>query len=244
MTQKCILNERKRGGCSTCDPNCAHRIALHGLSGTGGRIGASGLPKDYRDLTLNTSPVRGEQAKIYGMLDEYVKTFERQFEAGNERVKSLYLWSESPGTGKTTTASALLNEWLIAHYLGSLKRGQQPSQLPSLFLDVNELQTRYNLATMTDDKAELDDIKRLMRKCMDVSFLVCDDVGIRSATESFKSIVHGIINARTTQSLPTVFTSNLPLDEMAKVFDARLADRMRDMCVVLHYSGESKRGKR
>lgn len=244
MTQRCILNERKRGGCSTCAPNCPHYIALNGLSGTGGRIAASGLPKDYRDLTLKTSPVRGEQSDIYEFLDEYAKTFERQFDEGGERVKSLYIWSKSPGTGKTTTASALLNEWLIAHYLGSLKRGQQPSQLPSYFLDVNELQTRYNLATMTDDKAELDDIKRVMRKCMDVPFLVADDCGIRQSTESFKSIIHGIINARTTQSLPTVFTSNLHIDEMAKVFDARLADRMRDMCAVLHYTGESKRGKR
>lgn len=244
MTQKCILNERKKGGCATCLPNCAHFISLNGLSGTGGRIGAANVPRDYRQLTLKNAPAREEQAKIYASLAKYVATFERQFDTGNERVKSLYLYSVSPGTGKSTTASALVNEWLIAHYLGSLKRGIQPQQVPAYYLDVNELQTRYNLATMTDDKAELDDIKRLMRKCMDVPFLVCDDIGLRSATESFKSIVHAIINARTTESAPTIYTSNVSIGELAGIYDARLQDRIADQCLNLAFSGESKRGKR
>ncbi|MEK3887310.1 ATP-binding protein [Bacillus sp. FSL K6-3431] len=138
----------------------------------------------------------------------------------------------------------MLNAWLVAHYVGSLKRNRQPLQQPAYFLDVNEYQTKYNLAAMTNDEAELDEVKRTMRRCMSVPFLVMDDVGIRSATESFKSIVHGIINARTTNAIPTIYTSNLPLEEMARVFDARLHDRMRDQTAVLHFAGQSKRGRR
>lgn len=250
QSKTCLLDIHKRGGCASCPLTCQHKIALSGLNGRGGRLGAAKVPSEYRDLTLATSPARTEQSKIYGMLTKYVATFERQFANANgiaedaERIKSLYLWSESPGTGKTTTASALLNEYVVAHYLGSLKRSIQPLQRPALFLDVNTLQTDYNLATMTHDESGLAQVTETMRKAMDVDFLVMDDVGIRSASESFKSIVHAIINARTTNGKPTIFTSNLPIDEMATVFDARLADRMRDQCVVLHFSGESKRGKR
>ncbi|SER88540.1 ATP-binding protein [Psychrobacillus sp. OK032] len=244
MTRNCLLDAHKRGGCKTCLMTCAHRIALTGLNSKGGRIGAAKVPSEYRNITLATSPARKEQADIYGLLADYVATFERQFDADGQRIKSLYLWSESPGTGKTTTAASLISEYIVAHYLGSLKRGQQAEQRPALFLDVNKLQTDYNLATMTHDEAGLAKVTAEMRKAMDVSFLVMDDVGIRSASESFKSIVHAIINARTTNGKPTLYTSNLPIAEMATVFDARLADRMRDQCAVLHFVGESKRGKR
>lgn len=244
MKRNCILDGRRRGGCASCPATCPHYISLYGLSGKGGRVGVANLPADYRNITLKNSPARASQSKVYAMLDAYVATFERQFDDDSPRIKSLYLYSESPGTGKTTTAAALINSWLVEHYLGSLKRNRQALQQPAYFLDVNELQTKYNLATMTSDEKELDEVKRTMRRCIEVPFLVMDDVGIRSASESFKSIVHGIINARTTGNKPTVFTSNLPIEDMATVFDARLYDRMRDMCLDIHFDGTSKRGRR
>lgn len=243
--KRCILASRcKLAASESCVNTCAHFVQIHGLSGKGGRSGAANLPEDYRLVTLENSPARASQSKIYGMLDQYVATFKRQFDEEGERIKSLYLFSESPGTGKTTTASALINSWLVEHYLGSIKRGQAPAQTPAYFLDVNELQTKYNLATMTSDENELAEVKSTMRRCMVTQFLVMDDVGVRSASESFKSIIHAIINSRTTGAKPTVYTSNLPIEDMAKVFDNRLFDRMRDQCLDLHFSGESRRGRR
>jgi DNA replication protein DnaC len=217
---------------------------MHGFSGTGGRVGASNTPADYRLTTLKNSPAREEQAKTYAILDKYVATFERQFEDGGERIKSLYLWSESPGNGKTTTATALLNEWIIANYLGSLKLGRQALQIPGVMLDVNAFQTDYNLATMTNDESEMAKIKATIQRTQTAPFAVLDDIGVRSASEAFRAYVHAIVNYRTTNGLPTVFTSNLPIEEMAVVFDKRLQDRMRDMCLTLHFEGGSKRGRR
>jgi DNA replication protein DnaC len=217
---------------------------MHGYSGASGRIGNAGTPSDYRLLTLKSSPAREAQAKTYGILDKYVATFERQFEEGAERIKSLYLWSESPGNGKTTTATALLNEWIIANYLGSLKLGRQALQTPGVMLDVNSFQTDYNLATMTNDESEMAKIKATIQRTQTTPFAVLDDIGVRSASEAFRSYVHAIVNYRTTNGLPTVFTSNLPIEEMAVVFDGRLYDRMRDQCAVLHFEGKSKRGRR
>jgi DNA replication protein DnaC len=217
---------------------------MHGYSGTGGRVANAGTPADYRLLTLSTSPAREEQAKIYATLEKYVATFNRMFEADGNRIKALYLWSDSPGTGKTTTAIAVLNEWMIAHYLGSLKRERQALQTPAVFLDVNSFQTSYNLATMTNDDSEMAKIRATIQRTQTAPFAVLDDIGVRSASEAFRSYVHAIVNYRTANGLPTVFTSNLPIEEMAQVFDARLYDRMRDMCAVLHFDGTSKRGRR
>jgi DNA replication protein DnaC len=241
----CILSSRcKLAGTADCNRSCGHFIAMHGYSAKGGRVANANTPADYRLLTLATSPARENQAKIYGTLEKYTQTFDRQFEADGSRIKSLYLWSESPGTGKTTTAIAVLNEWLIAHYLGSLKRNRQAQQTPAYFLDVNSFQTDYNLATMTNDDAAMGSIKATIQRAQQAPFAVLDDIGLRSASEAFRSYVHAIVNYRTANGLPTIFTSNLPIEEMAVVFDARLYDRMRDMCLPLLFSGNSFRGRR
>jgi DNA replication protein DnaC len=249
----CILASRCRlTNTEACNRSCGHFIAMHGYSGQGGRVANANTPADYRLLTLATSPARESQAKIYGTLEKYIATFDRQFggidevsaQSTHTRIKSLFLWSESPGTGKTTTAIAVLNEWLIAHYLGSLKRNRQAQQTPAYFIDVNSFQTDYNLATMTNDDAAMGSIKAIIQRAQQAPFAVLDDIGLRSASEAFRSYVHAIVNYRTANGLPTIFTSNLPIEEMAVVFDARLYDRMRDMCAVLHFGGESKRGRR
>lgn len=249
MTQKCLLNEYKRGGCASCVSNCQHAIALNGLGGNGGRIASANMPQDYRNITLSTSPASAGQADVYAKLQAYVKTFDRQFESDSPRIKSIYLWSQSPGTGKTTTASALLSEWIIANYLGSIKRGRQPDLVPAYFLDVNawqELYTGFTRQGVPQEVAEANSrpYYRQLELAKKTPFVVLDDIGVRSASDGFRSDLHTIINYRTVNGLPTVFTSNLPIDEMATVFDARLYDRINDQCAVFHFAGESKRGKR
>jgi DNA replication protein DnaC len=221
---------------------------MHGYSGTGGRVANANTPADYRLLTLANSPARESQAEVYETIEKYVATFERIFEADAKRIKSLYLFSESPGTGKTTTAIAVLNEWIMRYYYEESKRNgsdrQAPQQTPAYFLDVNAFQTDYNLATMTNDEAGINSIKAVIKRAQTAPFAVIDDIGVRSASEAFRAYIHAIINYRTVNGMPTIFTSNLPIEEMAVVFDARLYDRMRDMCAVLHFGGESKRGRR
>lgn len=234
----CILSEYRTDKCATCSHICPHRIALEGLDGRSGRIGNAGLPDDYRGITLANSSARESQAKNYAIFERYVKTFNR----GD--VKSLYLWSESPGTGKTTSAAALISEWIARDYLGALKAGKQPMQTPAIFLDINELQTTYNLATMTDDDEAMKRIGATIKRTQSAPFAVIDDIGVRSATEAFRAYVHAVINHRVTSGLPTVYTSNLPMSDMANVFDARLYDRIRDQCAEIHFAGESKRGRR
>ena len=161
-----------------------------------------------------------------------------------KRVKSLYLWSANPGTGKTTTASALLNAWIAQDYLGAIKRGEQPRQFSGVFFDVNEFQTEYNLATMTNDEDAMKRLGGRIKRVQGAPFAVIDDIGVRGATEAFRAYVHAVINHRVTNGLPTVYTSNLAIKELAEVFDARLYDRIRDQCGVIHFAGESKRGRR
>jgi DNA replication protein DnaC len=217
-------------------------------------MAATNLPKEYRHLTLLNSPVRASQAKVYKSIEAYVTTFSRQFGASEstdpkDKIKSMYLYSEETGTGKTTTAAVILNEWLIRHYIGSLQRNRQSLQVPAFFLDVNYFQTlfnefnRSNIPREVAEKSAKEYYRRMSNAKM-APFAVLDDIGVRSATEAFRGDLHAVINHRVTNGLPTVYTSNIPIDELESVFDRRLYDRVRDLCVVLPFEGESKRGMR
>ena len=85
---------------------------------------------------------------------------------------------------------------------------------------------------------------RAMEKAKEAPCAILDDIGVREASEGFRGDLHAIINYRVTNELPTVYTSNLPIEDMARVFDARLYDRIRDMAGVIEFAGESKRGRR
>lgn len=240
--KKCLLagNCRLAGG-AACNNYCPSYIAM------GGRIKYAGLPARYRLTTLADASPRKDQPSVYRQLDAYVKTFERQFDAdaiAENPIKSFYLYSASPGTGKTTTAAALLNEWIRVSYLGAIKRGIQPSKQPAFFLDINEWQADYNLAAMTKDEDGMAGVKRTMLKAMNADFLVIDDLGVRSPSDAFKGYVHDIVNARCSSGNPTIYTSNLKRSEMANIYDKRVFDRIKDLSAELHFDGASHRGRK
>lgn len=243
--QNCILASRCNvAGAPSCSPMCEFWV------GVNGRVKAAGLPADYRLVTVESSPARAGQAEVYKTIDAYVGTFSRQFINGAcERIKSMYLYSREPGTGKTTTAAAVLNEYIAQHYVGSLKRSEQPLQAPAYFMDINEWQTlfnEFNRKNIPHDIGERASREYYRRESLarTAPFAVLDDIGVRTATDAFRGDLHALINYRCANGLPTIYTSNLPLAEMADVFDARLYDRMRDQCGELNFVGQSKRGRR
>ena len=239
----CILDDYKTGGCATCAKHCGANIAIKA------RQDFSNIPLDYIDKTLKTANVREKQSFVFRHMDAYVTTFERMFEDDASRIKSLYFYSESPGTGKTTTAAVALNEWIMRSYIGALKRGQTPEKRPAYFLDVNEWQSLYNkfnrpaVPEEVAAEASAEYYKRLDR-AKKTPFAVLDDIGLRSASEAFRGDLHEIINHRTVNKMPTIYTSNIALKDLAGVFDRRLADRVGDMCLEYIFEGVSNRGKR
>lgn len=203
------------------------------------------VPADYRFMTLDASPAKGTQTQIYEVLAKYRATFD---ELGHE-IKSLYLHSIAPGTGKTTTAVAVLNEFLIAHVIQAFKQSTRPATLPAYFVDVNELQTlfnKFNRPRVPEKEAAKAASKyyAILDKGEQATFAVLDDVGVRTATEAFRSDIHTLINERVTAKKPTVYTSNIAPEQLANVFDERLADRIMDQCLPLHFEGDSNRGMR
>lgn len=197
------------------------------------------IPKDYQGIMLEDSPAKEDQKTVYDALESYVATFTQDI-----RHKSVYLYSKTPGTGKTTTSAALMSEFIRRRFLYYAKNGDQVPETLALFCDINEMQTKYNLASMSNSDTEMGRIRNDIERYSNVEFLVMDDVGVRSSSESFRSLIHSIINRRVTENRATVFTSNVLLGDLDTVFDARLRDRISDQNVILTFKGDSKRGRR
>ncbi|MEC3013870.1 DNA replication protein [Bacillus cereus] len=230
-----------------------HKIAIHGMSGKGGRVHAANVPAQYRNELIVDTKVRESEPKIYTALDRYVKTFIRQFETyeGSDQIMGLYLYSPNTGNGKTTTACALINEYILRHYVGSIKRDQQPLHQPAYFFDANEWHTLYTQFTRPNIPRHVaepaaEEYYRRAKIAKEVPFLVMDDIGVREdITEAFRMDLHALINHRNVEELPTVYTSNVPIEALAGLYkDPRLPDRIRDMTRQLTFTGTSKRGKR
>lgn len=223
-------------------------LQLFGLSGESGKFGSAKIPLEYNDLFLFNSPAKDAQPATYELLESYVKSFRRYFaNPEEESIKNLYLWSPEKGNGKTSTAAALLNEYMFTAWKASVKLKATIPQPPAYFLDVNSLQTLYNRFTRQGVSYDVtEEASRKYYAEMDVAkaapMLVADDIGVRSATEAFRADLHEIINYRMVKGLPTIYTSNLPLVDMEQVFDERLYDRMRDKTVMIRFEGDSKRG--
>lgn len=260
MVLTCLFNGL--GKPELCAPTNAAYIAMHGHSGKGGRLGASDIPLDYAGMLLADLELDTQGVDLSVILDAYTASFVKMFDDVQRhlraegqssdaiRIKSLYLWSESPGTGKTTVASAVAQEYLLRNFLGSLRRGKTPPLRPVYFLDVNAWQTEYltfNRPRVPENVAEAAAAKyyAAMDKAKAAPFAVLDDIGVRASTDGFRGDLHDVINHRVANEMPTVYTSNIPISELESIFgEKRLADRIRHMTKEIHFEGTSKRGMR
>lgn len=258
--KNCILRNicKNAGVVGTCSDRCDYYVVMHG---GGGMSTLADMHTDYKLTTIKDSPayqerrikLGGQEQTLKSFVDDYVTTFPRQFDTHGRQVSSLYLFSENTGTGKTEIACAIGNEFIKANYFGAHKRGLKPHMRPVYFLNFNSLQKHYNKANRrnsTGSAAELasDEYYKQLDIADDVPLLIIDEIGLREPTAGFRGDVQDLINYRTANRLPTLYTSNVPIEELAEMYDdsdsPRFMDRVRDMCVVIEVLGESARGLR
>lgn len=139
--------------------------------------------------------------------------------------KGIYLHG-TVGTGKTHLAYAIY------------KHLKDDMQLRVLFHNTTEL--------MFDIKRDFDrsqyDKLRWEEKLTDFKgVLILDDIGAERLTDFVAETFYLIINSRYNEMLPTIFTSNLPIGELAERIGDRTASRIVEMCDIVRLDGEDKR---
>lgn len=242
----CILQDFRSDRCAGCGGICSHKIVVEGLTGAGGIVGTANIPEKYAHLTHETNPIRYDKPELYNFIDNYAGTL-REHMNGGKKPRSLYLVSETPGTGKTSTAVALLNMVIAYDYLLQASRGEHSTPDIAYFLDVNELQTLYNefnRPRVPDHIAEpsAKEYYERIEKAKRARFAILDDMAVRSTTEGFTGDLHTVINHRVSNEMVTIYTSNIPRSELENIYTERFYDRLREGTIEVPFTGKSYRG--
>ncbi len=112
------------------------------------------------------------------------------------------------GCGKTHLAAAIANE-LLHH------------QIPVQFVVVPDLLDHLRGAFAPDSTVSYDQRFDAVKR---VAVLILDDLGTESSTPWAKEKLYQLVNYRYNEQLPTVFTSNIRVEQL----DPRIASRMHD----------------
>ncbi len=70
---------------------------------------------------------------------------------------------------------------------------------------------------------------------------ILDDIGAEKATDFVIETLYRVVNDRYNWRLPTIFTSNLSLGELADRVGERIASRIAEMCEIINLTGGDRR---
>lgn len=161
------------------------------------------MPFDFINITAKDflwDKYNTDTSSSRNMMNQYIMNYQEFKNKG----MGLYIYSETKGSGKTMLACCLLNE-ITKRYVCSVK-----------FINI------LDFIEMTKKGADSgsEDVKAVYQ----AGLLVVDDIGVQMAKEWIDTVLYRLINDRYANRLPTIYTSNLPVDGLK--IDDRITDRI------------------
>jgi DNA replication protein DnaC len=183
------------------------------------------MPDDEREHSIAAViPPLYLQAKIEHLPDKLLAIIKNLPES-----KGLFLWG-APGVGKTYALAALAREY-IAQGFTVARTGYE-----LLCLRIRDSFKPKSVET------ELSIIKPYL----EANKLFIEDVGTTKSEGNIESdfsvrTLLVLLDYRLENCLPTFLTTNRPVEELSKTFDARIASRLLQACEVVKLTGEDRR---
>lgn len=184
----------------------------------------TGVPAEYHDadfMKFDFAAYRIDMSKLKTLCTDILKNFDRWNKAG----KGLYLWSKTPGSGKTFLACCLAKSLMM-------KYDMQMRFITAVDY-INTVGDSYKR-----DRGEADP-SEVYRECR---LLVLDDIGAQADKDWQRQELFRLINKRMEDGNITIYTSNMSTDGLN--VDARTRDRIVKTSVELQMPEESIRKKK
>lgn len=247
--EQCMFKRTcKRKGTESCNKYCFPFVVLHGQTGEGGFWRTTGVPARYKKCLAENLPIENDNPDQYKRVMNFISKIGTLID---EKGVGLFIYSvpnqENPfgtGTGKTTTAITILNEYVLHAVRKHLRGEEELKNNPALFVKGSELQNKYNAqfrGSIESQKKASDSFYKMKQRMKVVPLLIIDDIAIRGITEAFESELYEIIDYRATEGKSTIYTSNLPLTEVAEIMGQRIASRIAGMTIPLSFKGQDHR---
>ena len=193
---------------------------------TNNKVKFANIPDAFKELRLDSfSTAFYTDKESINNIVTVIKDYMEQLEDMITEGIGLYMWSRTPGSGKTRLATSLANE-LIHKYDMNVKF------ITSLDI-IDEIRATW------DKDAEFTTESQLMRYLTTVEVLVIDDFGAETHKDWIDDKFYKIINTRYVNKLITIFTSNDNLTNSE--YDKRITNRIIEKSYLLHFPEQSVR---
>lgn len=182
------------------------------------------VPPEFRDVDIekfNFESYSVNIEKIKKLAMSVVNDFKKWETAG----KGLYLWSKTPGSGKTFLSCSMAKSIMIKY------------DLQMRFVTAQDYISAIG-DSYKRDRGEIDD-SEIYRNC---SLLVMDDIGTQQGKEWQQQELFRLINKRLSDGNITFYTANMPPEKLN--LEDRAIDRIIKTCVVVQMPEESIRAKK
>ena len=206
------------------------------------RARIAGIPEEFRDLSLNSfntniydlEESRAKATRAKQAAANFVKNFDRIKTEYNG--KGLYFWSRTKGSGKTRIGASIANAIIKVH----ADRGETIDVRYAVLVDlIEQIKETFD----NDSKIKTKDVTGAV---MNADVLILDDLGVESESPFVNKTLYRLLNHRMTKELPTIFTSNIPVEELDLRFkqdDGRIRSRIMKMAFSIAMPEESARTK-
>lgn len=184
----------------------------------------TGIPPEYRDADISKFDYSVYQRNTDRMAKVFT-SFVEDFEKWGRQGKGLYLWSKTPGSGKTFLACCIARSLMIKYDLQ-----MRFITVPDYIDTVGE---KIKRARGEEDRS------KVYQEC---DVLVFDDIGAQSSGEWQQQEIFRLVNRRMENGKITIYTSNMSTDSLN--VGPRTRDRIIKASIELQMPEESIRKKK
>lgn len=192
------------------------------------RLKFADIPEAFKGMALSTFRTsvykRPESRQTINIACAMIKEYIGEFDEAKSNGMGLYLYSKTKGSGKTRMAASLANEIMQKHDTG-VKFATSMNILA-------EIRRTY------DNDSEYTE-SQLLDALVTTEVLVVDDFGTEKTTQWVQDKFYQIINNRYVDKRITIFTSNMPINQLD--YDDRITNRIKERCYQIDFPEESVR---